>query len=181
MAKNREKRNLPPWIQEHLPAELADSTLFKFIVQLQVIESRDDKSGRSIYKTLEVDMLPDLDIDYEMLEYQLCEIPAQYAFWAAIYSELKLGVAIAERKLKARKGKVVERITSEAALAKIRLTSDQVKAIAEADTEIRDAEMRYEKAQMHCGKVYHMIEAIKLKAELARSLAGFKRQEQERS
>lgn len=180
MAKNRDKK-VPTWIQEHMPAELADSTLFRFMVQLQVIESRDEITGKATYKTLEVDMLPNLDLDYEMLEYQMAQIPAQYAFWASIYSELKLGVAIAERKLKARKGKVIERITSEANSSKIRLTADQVKAIAEADTDIRDAELKYEKAQMHCGKVYHMIEAIKLKAELARSLAGFKRQEQERS
>lgn len=181
MAKMKRDRQLPSWIQEHLPAELADSTLFKFHVQLQVPEARDAETGKVTYKSLEVNMLPDLDIDYEMLEHQLSQIPAQYAFWAAIYSELKLGVAIAERKLKARKGKVIERITSEAATAKVKLTSDQVKAIAEADTEIRDAELRFERAQMHCGKIYHMIEAIKLKSELARSLAGFKRQEQERS
>lgn len=181
MAKHKRERILPSWVQEHLPAELADSTLFRFQVQLLVPDSRDEDTGKVTYKSIEVDMLPDLDIDYEMLQEQLTEIPSQYAFWAAIYSELKLGVAIAERKLKARKGKVIDRITSEAAKGKVRLTSDQVKAIAEADSDLRDAELKFERAQMHCGKVYHMIEAIKLKAELARSLAGFKRQEQERS
>jgi hypothetical protein len=180
MAKqNKAKR--PIWIEENLPAELANSTLFKFMVQLQVVESKSEETGKLTYKTIEVDMLPDLDLDYDMLEDQMMRLPAQYAYWAAIYSELKLAVAVAERKLKARKGRVIERITSEASIAKVRLTVEQVKAIAEADSEIRDAELKYEKAQMTCGKIYHTIEALRIKAELARSLAGFKRQEQERS
>ena len=111
----------------------------------------------------------------------MASIPAQYAFWAAVYSELKMGVAIAERKLKARKGKVIERITTECNLSKVRLTADQIKSIAEADSSLIEAELKYERAQMVCGKTYHMIEAIKLKAELARSLAGFKKKEQEQS
>jgi len=174
------KSNRPEWINENLPAELADSTLFKFQVQLQVVEAI-DADGRSIFKKIDVDMLSDLDLNYDILELQMERIPAQYAFWAAIYSELKLAVAVADRKLKARKGKVVERITSECQAAKVRLTADQIKSIAEADSSLIEAELKFERAQMVCGKVYHMIEAMKLKAELARSLAGFKRKEQERS
>lgn len=174
------KRVIPEWIQEHLPAELVDSTLFRFEVQLQVIESRDD-SGKPKYKSLTVDMLPDLELDYENLESQMTTLPSQYIFWSSIYSELRLGVSVADRKLKARKGKVIDRIISEAALARVKLTSDQVKAIAEADSDLKEAELRYERAQMYCGKVYHMVEAIKMKMDLARSLAGFKRAEQERN
>ena len=180
MAKKQSSLRRPEWISENLPPELADSTLFKFIVQLQVVESKDE-SGKAIFKKIEVDMLPDLDIDYECLELQMAKIPAQYAFWAAVYSELKMAVSVAERKLKARKGKVIERITTECAESKIRLTADQIKSIAEADQGLIESEMKYERAQMVCGKTYHMIEALKLKAELARSLAGFKKQEQERS
>lgn len=180
MAKKIPGIRRPDWITENLPAELADSTLFRFIVQLQVVESRDE-DGKQIHKKLEVDMLPDLDINYDILELQMASIPAQYAFWAAVYSELKMGVAIAERKLKARKGKVIERITTECNLSKVRLTADQIKSIAEADSSLIEAELKYERAQMVCGKTYHMIEAIKLKAELARSLAGFKKKEQEQS
>jgi hypothetical protein len=40
--------------------------------------------------------------------------------------------------------------------------------------------MEYQRSQMQAGKLYHMLEALKMKAELARSLAGFKRNEQER-
>ncbi len=173
----KKDRIIPEFIGEYLPAELVDSTLFRFDVQLQVI-SGFDENNKPIYRKIEVDMLPTVNLDYENLEIEMARIPAEYAFWSSVYSELRLGVAIAEKKLRARKGKVVESITNKCAADKIRLTADQIKAIAESDAGLIDAELKYDKAQMTCGKVYHMLEALKMKSELARSLAGFKKREQ---
>jgi hypothetical protein len=126
-------------------------------------------------------MLPDLDLDYDILENQMQDIPAQYAFYAAIYSELRLMVAKAERNFKVRKGEATQFVTDRAKEAGTRLSVESIKMIVEADEELAKADMRLGKVQMLCGKMYHMLESIKMKSELARSLAGFKRQEQEQS
>lgn len=170
---------LPPWFERNLAViapELLSSTLFKFKVKLQVNE--EDADGKVKAKTLEVNMLPDLDIDYENLEQYMQELPSQYAFWASVYSEVKMGVAIAERKLKMRYGQVIEKVTQEFEDKKVKPTIEIIKRIVEKDEALARADIEYQKAQMQAGKLYHMIEAINKKIDLVRSLAGFKKKEQ---
>lgn len=170
MAKRQ--RKLPSWIEENLPPELANSTLFKFRIKLPV-----DKG----IKDIDVDLLPDLDLDYELLEDQMPDIPAQVMNWAALYSEMKMRVSVQERRVKARRGQVVKLIQEEAQKNKVRLTDSQVKLIAEADKVLVEADSRLAVLQMQTGKLWHMIEALKLKAEIARSLAGFRKLERQES
>jgi hypothetical protein len=174
-------KRLPTWIQENLPPELITSSLFRFLVKLQATEL-DHETGRQIRKSIEVDIIPDLDIDIEILEHQMADLPSQYAFWAAVYSEVRLGVAIAERKLKARKGEVTRLVTDEwrKELGKAP-PGDVLKVVVEADKRLNEAEMNFQHAQMQAGKLYHMIEALKMKAELSRSLLGLKKQERDNS
>lgn len=169
---------IPPWFERTLAAvapELMASTLFKFKVKLQVME--DDGTGTKP-KMLEVNMLPDLELDYENLEQYMQELPAQYAFWAAVYSEVKMGVAVAERKLKMRYGQVMERINKEFEDRKLKPTIEIIKRIVEKDESLAKADIEFQKAQMQAGKLYHMIEALNKKIDLVRSLAGFKKREQ---
>lgn len=185
---------VPTWISEYVPRELAESTLFRFEVELQAVQSYKcpkceveeaspgkcndcNKQLRPLYKTITVDLLPDLDLDYEALEEQMQYIPAQYAFWAAMYSEMRCKVAKEERNLKAIKGLLVERIQQRARDDKIKLTGEQVKYVLEADASLIKQDKELQKAQMQCGKLYHMLEALKMKADMCRSLAGFKKQE----
>lgn len=175
-------RTPPAWIQENLPVDLASSTLFKFNVKLQAIESVDPETGKAKRREIEVDIIPDLDLDYDLLETQMQAIPAQYAFWAAVYSEVRLGVAVAERKLKARRAEVVKLIQEETRKENLKpLSADIIKVILESDKRLNEAEMQYQHAQMQTGKLHHMLEALKMKAELARSLLGLKKQERETS
>lgn len=173
-------KNLPTWIQENLPVDLATSTLFRFKVKLQAVDF-DPETQKQKRKEIEVDIIPDLDLDYEILEEQMSAIPAQYSFWAAVYSEVRLGVAVAERKLKARKAEVTKIIQKEAAAEGLKLNADTIKIIIEADPRLNEAEMNYQHAQMQAGKLYHMLEALKMKSELARSLLGLKKQERDNS
>ena len=153
------KSEVPKWISEHLPSELADSTLFRFKVTLP--------NGLST----EVSMLPDIDVDYDILEQQLQDIPAQYTYWAALYSEMKSMVAVAERKVKARKGECIEEVLESFKKEGLKPPSvELVKSIAEKDKELQ-------KLDVKLALMWHMVEALKLKAEVLRSLAGFKRQE----
>jgi hypothetical protein len=172
------ERKLPAWIEENVlcvAPELASTTLFKFNVKLQVKEK--DETGSIKNKVITVDLLPDLDLDYEILEQQIQDIPAQYAFWSTVFSEVKMGVAVAERQYKMRYGEVIEQITREFASNGIKPTVEVIKRVVEKDKELIKADLEYQKAQMKAGKLYHMLEALKLKAELARTLAGFKKNE----
>ena len=167
---------LPEWIRENVPPELSGSTLFRFNITLQATEK--DEHGEEVRKTITVDLLPDLDLDTAILEMQMESIPAQYAFWSAVYSELKLAVGVAERKLKIRRGKATEEVNRRFTENGLKPPSaEQVKMIVEADDQLAAADMRLQEAQMQAGKLYHMLEALKMKAELSRSLAGFKRNE----
>lgn len=173
------KSKQPSWIEENLPPELAVSTLFKFNVTLQVLGSV-DAEGKQKRKKIEVDILPDLDLDMEVLEHQMCDLPAQYAFWASVYSEVRLGVGVAERKLKARRAEVTRIVVDEFRKESGKPpAADVVKVIVEADPRLNEAEMAFQHAQMQSGKLYHMLESLKMKAELSRSLLGLKKQERD--
>jgi hypothetical protein len=91
-----------------------------------------------------------------------------------------MGVAVAERKLKMRYGQAIEKINKEYEDRKFKPSVEMMKKIVEKDEALAKADMEYQRSQMQAGKLYHMLEALKMKAELARSLAGFKRNEQER-
>lgn len=191
------KDRLPPWISEYVPAELVESTLFRFEIQLQAIDCLVCKKCEAKYttpvavcpcgsnnferqyRTITVDLLPDLDLDYEQLPQQMADVPATYAFWATVYSEAKLRVSVEERRLKAVRGKLTQAALSEGSKYNIKLTADQVKTVIESDPEITKADMKLSIAQMQCGKLYHMLEALRIKADMARSLFGMKRKELE--
>ncbi|MCK9558127.1 MAG: hypothetical protein M0R50_08830 [Candidatus Cloacimonetes bacterium] len=164
-----EQENLPKWFQEHVPTELADSSLFKFKIKLQ--------NG----STIEVNLAADIDINFDILEDQHERIPAQYIYWAAIYSELRCAVAIMELRMKSRRKSITRRITEEFHSTNTKLTDKQLLALTEGDDGLVKNEAELAILQRNCGKVYHMVEAIKLRSEHTRSLAGFKRQEKEQS
>jgi len=170
----------PRWIDENVPTELATSTLFRFNVRLQATEPDADDPNKKVQKVVEVEILPDLDLDYESLDEQMQDLPAQYAFWAAVYSEVRTAVAVAERKLKARRWEVTKLVQKEFQEAGLKQpAAETLKVIVEADERLNRAEMNFQLAQMQSGKLYHMVEALKLKAELARSLLGLKKKERE--
>ena len=192
-------KKIPSWISEYITKDIVDSSLFRFNVELQAVEGyRCNKCkklySKSIpeceecsgdlsrqYKKITVDLVPDLDLDYDILESQMQDLPAQYAFYAALYSEAKTKVALEDRRLKAIKGSLIEKVQFRSKEEGIKFSADQVKYVVEADDQLKAADARLQLAHKQCGKLYHMVEALKLKAELARSLAGFKRQEQENS
>ncbi len=166
------KKFLPPkWMIDQIADgdTLSDSELFKFNIKFA--------NGT----TATVELMRDLDIDYELLEYHLETVPAQYMFWAAIYSELKANVTVLEIQLDKRKTFVASTTIKKFRGENVRLTDKQMQAIIDSDDGLDKIRVALVIAQKKCGKVYHMVEAIKLKSENCRSLAGFKRQEKEQS
>jgi len=174
MRKIPKSDDKPKWITENIPQELLGSNFFVFQINLRAVDPQTRKP-----LVITVDLLPDLDVDYEILEQQAEDIPAQYAFWASVYSELRNNVALLERAVKIRKGEAIEEVQKRARDENIRFTADQVKSVVEADKELNRTESALSKIQMQTGKVYHMMEALRTKADLVRTLAGFKRQEQD--
>tara|TARA_R110000751_G_scaffold6623_3_gene28175 strand:+ start:2756 stop:3283 length:528 start_codon:yes stop_codon:yes gene_type:complete len=166
---------LPPWIEANVPKELATSEMFRFKVRINV------PGENTKTQNIEVDILPDLSIDWDVLEEQMMEMPAQYAFWASVYSELRAAVSIAERKLKIRKGEAIEQVQEEARANDIRISVEQQKLILEANPPLVQADARLANAQMKAGKAYHMVKALEMKHEICRSLIGLKKGERDKS
>jgi len=163
------KKKTPVWIEEHLPSQLSDSKLFKFKIKLpndQIVD---------------IDLLDDVDIEYETLEAHLEQIPSQYIFWSAVYSELKFAISVITIKIDKRKAVVATSIRSKAVANKSKITDKQLNMLIDGDDVLN--KLNVESVIMHknAGKIYHMLEAIKMRSEHCRSLAGFKRQEKEQS
>lgn len=156
--------NKSKWFTEYVPEEVANSSLFKFIVNI---------NGQQI----EVDMRADLDVDQRIVQQQLEDTPSEFAYWAAIYSELKMQVAKIERQVKVKRGKLVDQSLKEASQASVKLTDKQVQSVVEIDGDLNKLEAALMLANKHCGKMYYMVEAIRMKSDNLRSLAGFARQE----
>jgi hypothetical protein len=154
------KRGPTKWFTQNIPEEVSDSSIFRFSVTI----------GK---QTVELDMRSDLDIDYTIIQQQLEDTPSEFAFWAAIYSELKLRVSAKERQLKSCRGKIADEIMKECLKHSTKATDKQVTTAIEADQRIVVLESELMLLEKQAGKLYYMVEAIKMKAENLRSLSGF--------
>lgn len=126
-------------------------------------------------------MRADLDVDYTIIQDQLADTPSEFAYWGAIYSELKMRVALLERKVKTRRGVLADQAIKQAVAASVKLTDKQVQTIIEADRELNELEAKAILLNKHTGKAYFMVEAIRMKSDNIRSLAGFAKAEMSQS
>lgn len=163
------KRTIPKWVSSNVSEPMASSQIFRFQTKFP--------NGH----VEEIDLFADLDIDYDILETHLEEIPAQYMFWAAVYSELKSMVAIAEMKVDRRRAALTKEILEQFKTKAIKLTDKQLTNLIAIDDKLATLQVELAATQKKTGKVYHMVEAIRLRSEHCRSLAGFKRQDKEQS
>jgi hypothetical protein len=153
------------WFSKNVPEDLA-TRIIKIRVNL----------GKEI---VEKDFRPDLHIDYETLEQDLEAIPQIFAYWAMVYSESKAEVAKLDRMVKRRRAMVMETILQEAKKNEMpKVSKDIFKELIEKDEKLTAIELKLLLANRNMGKLWNIVEAMKIKAEALRSLAGFKRQEQ---
>jgi hypothetical protein len=127
--------------------------------------------------TISRDFRTDVEIDYDNLEEQLARTPSAFSYWAGVMSEQKMVVGVFERKIKRRRAIVAEQILNTAKAEGISLRAADIKELIEADDILEKLEAELLIAQRSSGKLYNIVEAIKMKSEHLRSLAGFKRQE----
>jgi hypothetical protein len=176
MSIPKRSENLPQWIDENLPEELLGTNFFEFKVNLR---ARDPKTKKA--KNITINLLPDLVLDRELIEQQMEELPASYVFWSTLYSELRCNVEVLSRAVKIRRGQAIQDVQKRARDEGIKFTGEQVKAVVEADAELNKLEEGLAKAQMQTGKVWHMVKALEMKGDFARSLLTMKRKEYDQS
>lgn len=152
------------WFEENIPAELLDSTLFKFVVTLP---NKD---------VVNVDIRTIFNIDMSSIEADLESTPSIIAYLGMIYSEMKCAVTVQDKRVRVRRARLLERFSKEARDANVKLQVDQLKALVESDNELMEMELNLAIRQRDTGKLYNAIEGMRLKHESLRSLAGFKKQ-----
>ena len=84
-------------------------------------------------------------------------------------------------RMRSKKHAVLRKILEEFRENNKKPTDKQTAALLDGDSDLVKHEAELAILQRNCGKVYHMVEAIRLRSEHSRSLAGFKRQEKEQS
>ena len=152
------------WLKNNFQDKLSDA-VFKLKIELP--------NGSIITKDFSVDV----EIDYDMLEEQLAETPAIYAFLSSVLSEQKHVCAKFERLIARRRAMIIQNANEEAQKAGMKLHKYVLDEIVEADDKILELQTHLMLAQRSLGKLYGFVDAIRMKSEHLRSLAGFKRQE----
>lgn len=123
------------------------------------------------------DFSVDLDVNYEMLEEQLAETPSQYAFLSAVLAEQKHVVNKIERLVARRRAIVSQHANETAKTDGLKLHKFVLDEIVEADDKILELQGRLMLEQRTLSKLYGFVDAIRMKSDTLRTLAGFKKQE----
>lgn len=193
--------NEKSWIDSNVPQELLESKIFKFEITLpsvyqsccrhcnllyNIVIPACQQCGRSdgienFNKQIVVNLVPDIRLSYDNVEKSLEDIPSQYAYWSAVYAETKLRVNQLERAVKTVRGRIYRELNDAQRIEKVRIPQDSMKHIAEDDARLVAAESDLNIATMQCQKLYYMVEALRMKADLARTLTSLKREEMNRS
>lgn len=124
-----------------------------------------------------VDMLDNLEIVYDEIEEQLQSVAPIFAFYGSIYSELRMGVAVLERKIKAKRGRLYAAMLDAAKIENVKLSEKAIERMIEKDKNLIESELKLAILNKNVGKLWYKIEALRMKCDNLRSLAGFKKQE----
>lgn len=120
---------------------------------------------------------PDTTIDYENLEEQLADTPSKYAFWSAILSEQKYKVAAVEKTIARRRAVLTDQMVTKGNSEGVKIHKYLLDELIEADEDMYKLSMKLIKEQRLLGKLWTAVNALQMKSEHLRSLAGFKKQE----
>lgn len=158
-------KEIASWYQENIPPEVYQAQAFRFNVKLA--------NGN----TVEINIPVMTEVNYDTLEEDMADVPSQLSYFGVIHSELKYATAILDRRIKARRGILTEKALDYANAEKLKITDTQLKTVIEGDDVLNKLEEELAKAWKDAGKLYYLVETVKAKLEVTRSLAGFKRQE----
>jgi len=94
-----------------------------------------------------------------------------------LLAEAKKEVATLERIIEARKGQVTKELLNAAQQGGIKTRASDVELLINTDERILDLESKLIIANKTLSKMFAIVDAVKMKSEHLRSLAGFKKQE----
>jgi hypothetical protein len=181
---------------DSVPFELIDSKVFVFDITLPSVFNKTCEPCRLVLedelnscpkcgstnlkrsnRVVRVDIKSNVKIDYDSVEYSLQNIPSELSFWSAVYAEMKYRENICERVVKSVRSKVYDQILEASRSEGVKLSLESIKTLIEKDERINNSEIELAKAHMISSKLYYMVEAIKMKADLSRTLTSLKRSE----
>jgi hypothetical protein len=187
---------MPKPFYDNLPFELIDSKVFKFEItlpsvyiktcekcniildeELTICPKCDNNVLKKSNRVIAIDITSNVRLDYDNVEYTLADIPSELSFWSAVYAEVRYQENIMERVAKSVRSSVYDSILQASNKEGVRLPLDTIKTLVEKDERVNRTEVEVSKAHMISTKLYYMVEAIKMKADLARSLTSLKRSE----
>lgn len=132
-------------------------------------------------KVIEYDFRPDVAPDYDQLESQLEDTPQQFTFWSVVFAEQKARVAILERELLMAKSRAERMVSQEMRKHDVKLGRPEINAMIELHDAVHKTSCQVIEEEKKLSKLKAIVEAIKMKNDNVRSLAGFKREERKES
>ena len=148
------------WYDDKIEKDISDT-----IIRLSVSLGKD--------KVVNRDFRADVAIDYDMLEKELEDMPARFSFWASVLAEQRAEVSKFDRMIKVRRAAIVhELLEGDASIPKWKVDD-----LIEVDPNLIKLETRLIIAKRTESKLFAIVDALRMKSEHLRSLAGFKRQE----
>jgi hypothetical protein len=151
------------WFDENISEDLANQLIrIKITIDGQLVER---------------DIRPDVIINYELLEQQLEETPSMFIFWSLLLAEAKKAVATLERVIDIRKGQVTKELLDAANKDGVKTRASDVELLLKTDESLIELESKLLIANRTQSKMFAIVDAIRMKSEHLRSLAGFKKQE----
>lgn len=158
------------WIDENIEPDIANY-LFNIRVTLPLKNE----------STFQRNVIPDLKIDFDMLEEQLTQTPEMIAFWNMILAEQKARVEAIERRIKTVRGQVWESIIKDSRDRDVDIRSTDIKEIINTDQSIMNLEIESIRERKKEDKIKAVADALVKKFDALRSLSGFKREERRSS
>ena len=119
----------------------------------------------------------DVSVNYDILQDELIEQSAKYAFWSTILSEQKAIVATLNHLIKVRKSEVIRDSIAASRTSGVKIPKYELDEIVEFDGKMQGAQKLLIKEDKKLSLLYGVVDTLKTKGDNLRSLAGFKRQE----
>lgn len=148
------------WWETEIPSDLAEVLI---VLNIKV-------NGKQVTR----DWRKDCNIDYEKLEDDLTTMPSIYSFWTAVLSEARKNLRITEYSIDIRKSKVLRDIKVPEG---VKMTVSDKTSIINLDPEMATLTAKQIQLENVVQKLFGIVDALKMKADNLRSLAGFKRAE----
>ena len=128
-------------------------------------------------KSISRDVRPDVSVDYDMLEDQLEECPSVLFFYSQMLADQKSKTNIIERQIKIKRSTLVEEFLNNAHQANVNIRRRDIDDLIESDEDLQKLEVQLIISRRTESRLYGIVDAVKMRFDALRSLAGFKREE----